>query len=787
MSRWSCLLALALSLPAAAAPVKTPAPTPVASGARISCPFNAVAIDWDFSTGTQGFMTDACVSVTPPVWEYGATAIVPGAPARVWGTILNANYNNSAGMALQSPWFPINASTCFMQILHFVDVESPYDGGNVSILGSEEWIILHPIDGYPVSVINQDPNYYAYCVEGQPGWSGPDAGWRVDCFDLRPYMGGYNVLRLTFGSDESVTRRGWYIASIRLGSVANPVAACCRVQTGACAMTTESECQSYGVWHPEWTSCEPNPCAIPLPNAELELGPWIDPEPWHDWFAAMPGAVQPVRACTGGVPGQIQRVVFYYSRDNGVTWQGFDTDSDGSEPSLSTYGSGVIARGDGWTGYLQMPSGLPGGPVRLKAIIQTDQGEYQAEETAEADPLPPSLGTASLQEWTVTDVDALGTDVHPNGCDLDRIIVYRSGKVTDFHQGVPAINQHIVSDKHCAPTATAQTLKYWESTGDTQVTGGLSNLGLVNGLAGVMYTSTVSGTKVSNWVCGTDTWISQHGNGYTVREQLHFTESGSLTWSAADWRRMRYELERGASVLNAVFWQTGGGHTMTLDAILNTLLPNGRVALGFKDPWTGTTSTAQLDPTTGLLYQVSGSGGGGVGYLGTTILVTHREATVSSGGPGSPIFDGLPSGPPYHLVIPLPSLGSWFVHFVLVNQAGHAYRLTRIVTRVAPGAIPEGEGPVLLANRLLSCRPNPFGTESAISYMTDAYGPLRIDVFDVQGRLVRTLAECGTEPGVYETSWDGRDGSGRAMPAGVYYVKLRIGTFEDEETLTLAR
>jgi hypothetical protein len=38
-----------------------------------------------------------------------------------------------------------------------------------------------------------------------------------------------------------------------------PVGACCQ-RNGACAVTTQAGCPAPGVWHPEWTSCTPNPC-----------------------------------------------------------------------------------------------------------------------------------------------------------------------------------------------------------------------------------------------------------------------------------------------------------------------------------------------------------------------------------------------------------------------------------------------------------------------------------------------------------------------------------------------
>jgi hypothetical protein len=45
-----------------------------------------------------------------------------------------------------------------------------------------------------------------------------------------------------------------------------PIGACCDPATGACALTSEADCQPPRIWHPEWTTCEPtNPCPQPQP------------------------------------------------------------------------------------------------------------------------------------------------------------------------------------------------------------------------------------------------------------------------------------------------------------------------------------------------------------------------------------------------------------------------------------------------------------------------------------------------------------------------------------------
>jgi len=69
---------------------------------------------------------------------------------------------------------------------------------------------------------------------------------------------------------------------------------------------------------------------------------------------------------------------------------------------------------------------------------------------------------------------------------------------------------------------------------------------------------------------------------------------------------------------------------------------------------------------------------------------------------------------------------------------------------------------------------NPFEPGSAIRFSSPAsVGPdsgVRVRVFDVRGRFVRTLAETGADAGPGQTTWDGADATQRPAASGVYFV-----------------
>ncbi len=73
--------------------------------------------------------------------------------------------------------------------------------------------------------------------------------------------------------------------------------------------------------------------------------------------------------------------------------------------------------------------------------------------------------------------------------------------------------------------------------------------------------------------------------------------------------------------------------------------------------------------------------------------------------------------------------------------------------------------------------PNPFRGETAIRFSLDRGEKVRLELFDVRGRLVRLL-ESGHElrgEGDHHVVWDGRDQRGRPLPSGVYFYKLNAG------------
>jgi hypothetical protein len=86
--------------------------------------------------------------------------------------------------------------------------------------------------------------------------------------------------------------------------------------------------------------------------------------------------------------------------------------------------------------------------------------------------------------------------------------------------------------------------------------------------------------------------------------------------------------------------------------------------------------------------------------------------------------------------------------------------------------VPVGVGDPAAPRLALSAAPNPSRGPLLLTLGADRAGVQRLTVGDVQGRRVRRLTEGWYPAGSRVVAWDGRDDSGRPLPAGVYLVTL---------------
>ena len=71
--------------------------------------------------------------------------------------------------------------------------------------------------------------------------------------------------------------------------------------------------------------------------------------------------------------------------------------------------------------------------------------------------------------------------------------------------------------------------------------------------------------------------------------------------------------------------------------------------------------------------------------------------------------------------------------------------------------------------------PNPFNPTTTISFSLSKEAWVNLSIFDVEGRLIRTLENKTLSGGFKEVEWDGKDWRGNPVSSGVYLYRLKVG------------
>jgi hypothetical protein len=81
-----------------------------------------------------------------------------------------------------------------------------------------------------------------------------------------------------------------------------------------------------------------------------------------------------------------------------------------------------------------------------------------------------------------------------------------------------------------------------------------------------------------------------------------------------------------------------------------------------------------------------------------------------------------------------------------------------------------------LVTHLSAASPNPFTPSTTIRFRMPTEGSAGILVYDVSGRLIRTLVDSYFPAGEHEAVWNGQDDAGNRVASGVYLYQLRAGS-----------
>ncbi|HQV32633.1 MAG TPA: PKD domain-containing protein, partial [Calditrichia bacterium] len=120
---------------------------------------------------------------------------------------------------------------------------------------------------------------------------------------------------------------------------------------------------------------------------------------------------------------------------------------------------------------------------------------------------------------------------------------------------------------------------------------------------------------------------------------------------------------------------------------------------------------------------------------------------------------------------------------VLVG-ARYSYRLVdvsfageRTVHPALSVLLESGNTPGIRTFELAQNFPNPFNPTTTIRYQLPEAARVELKVYDLNGRLVRTLLAQNRDAGIHQMSWDGKNDAGEDVAAGIYLYRLKAGRY----------
>jgi len=113
------------------------------------------------------------------------------------------------------------------------------------------------------------------------------------------------------------------------------------------------------------------------------------------------------------------------------------------------------------------------------------------------------------------------------------------------------------------------------------------------------------------------------------------------------------------------------------------------------------------------------------------------------------------------------------------NESDYSDELAVLATDVGEFEEEENRPPVF---RLFQNYPNPFNSSTVIWYFLPDVGyqpaEVEITIYNLLGKLVKTLVKRRQYPGQHRVLWDGKDEEGKEVASGIYFYRLKVSGLE---------
>jgi hypothetical protein len=130
---------------------------------------------------------------------------------------------------------------------------------------------------------------------------------------------------------------------------------------------------------------------------------------------------------------------------------------------------------------------------------------------------------------------------------------------------------------------------------------------------------------------------------------------------------------------------------------------------------------------------------------------------------------------------------SWPGGTIMVKIKHGIYTLSTHWFELQKGAGVNEDQPMPSRFALSQNFPNPFNPLTTIEYELPQNSHVRLEIYNLLGQKITTLADNHQPAGHYHLIWNGRDSHGNNVASGIYFYKLTAGIFTQVKKMVLTR
>jgi hypothetical protein len=218
-------------------------------------------------------------------------------------------------------------------------------------------------------------------------------------------------------------------------------------------------------------------------------------------------------------------------------------------------------------------------------------------------------------------------------------------------------------------------------------------------------------------------------------------------------------LPRIASLLAFGARSFSGGVELTWTTVQTDKVEGALILRSRNEPVTG-------KPENGMQYETGAE-------IGNALVV---YSMVGGNDPGRHIDSAVEASTTYHY-------SAWTIY------KGYLYSDSPLTASTTTTAVDErvSEADLPTIYDLQQNYPNPFNPSTIIAFDLPKASEVKLNIYDLQGQLIRMLLQAWRPAGRYKSEWDGKGDSNQSVSSGIYIIHLRAGTFEKTQKAILVK